>query len=418
MRIVLSLFLSVALAIRVSADETEAVAAINKLGLDLYRQLDGSANICLSPYSIQNALAMTYAGADGKTRSEMAKALHFPEDDVSLHASFAALQRELERMSARTVELAEQSKKRSGPSEPITFHMANGLFGQTGYDFREPFLTLVKDNYGARLKPLDFVNDSAGATRHINQWVEERTGGRIRDIIAGGLDRQTRLVLANAIYLKAPWAKAFSEKATKPEGFHVAGGIAVDVPTMSRHGMFGYAKREGFTAVGIPYSGGELQLLVLLPDEPNGLPALERKLTGDTFAECARVEMQDLLLHLPKFKIEPATISLHSMLRALGLKTAFDEPKGSANFERIAPRKKNDYLYISDVFHKTFINIDEKGTEAAAATVVRMLSFGFEGEPPKPIEIKVDRPFVFAIQHRPSGACLFIGRVPDPGAKK
>jgi serpin B len=178
---------------------------------------------------------------------------------------------------------------------------------------------------------------------------------------------------------------------------------------------FGYAKREGFTAVSLPYVGSELQFLVLLPDDINGLRALESKLTGDTLAACARLDTRDVDLYLPKFKIEPPTIALAENFEALGMKTAFDKPHGSANFDKIAPRKPNDYLYISQIFHKTFIAVDEKGTEAAAATAVAMMAgTALRSPPPPPIEVKVDRPFVYAIQHVPSGVCLFLGRVTDP----
>jgi serpin B len=152
----------------------------------------------------------------------------------------------------------------------------------------------------------------------------------------------------------------------------------------------------------------------LLPDEVNGLPALESKLGAGMLTECAKLERREIDLSLPKFKLEPPTIALGQQLRALGMKSAFDEPPGSANFNGIAPRKANDYLAISQVFHKTFIAVDEKGTEAAAATAVTMMATSAMREQPKPIEVKVDHPFFYAIQHVPSGACLFVGRVVDP----
>jgi serpin B len=182
-----------------------------------------------------------------------------------------------------------------------------------------------------------------------------------------------------------------------------------------RSDHFGYAKRDGYTAVSLPYAGDDLQFLVLLPDETNGLRALESKLTGDTLASCAKLEKREVNLHLPRFKLQPPTMALAEKFEALGMKTAFDKPQGSANFDRIAPRKPDDYLYISQIFHKTFIAVDEKGTEAAAATAVAMMAgTALRSPPPPPIEVKVDRPFVYAIQHVPSGVCLFLGRVTDP----
>jgi serpin B len=394
-----------------------AAKATNQLGVDLYRQLGtGDDNLCISPYSIDSALAMTFAGADGETRTEMARVLHFPNDD-GVPASFSALQHSLEQMSAKTAELVKESKKFGGSGEPITLNIANRLFAQKDYDFRQAFLSLVKQNYGAAFEPVDFTENPAAAAQYINKWVADQTHDKIRDLIpADALNKLTRLVLANALYLKAPWADAFSDKTTQPEPFFVRGAGPVDVPMMrKRSEHFGYARRQGFTIVSLPYVGDDLQFVVLLPDDINGLRTIQSKLTADILAQCAKLEQRDVDLRVPKFKLEPPTIALAETFQALGMKTAFDIPHGSANFDKIAPRKPNDYLYISNIFHKTFIDVDEKGTEAAAATaVVMMMATGLAQPKPPPIEVKVDRPFVYAIQHVPSGVCLFLGRVTDP----
>jgi serpin B len=399
-----------------AADFDLAAGATNHLGIDLHRQLArGEENLCLSPYSIQSALAMTFAGADGDTRTEMARVLHFPSDGDAIHLSFAALRRSLEEMSKKTATIAEQSKKGGGPSEPITLAIANRLFAQSGYDFRDPFRELVKKFYGATFETLEFKKDPDGSRQHINKWVADQTRDRIRDLIPqGGIKELTRLVLANAIYLKAPWQSEFNDAVTKPKPFHVHGAAPVNVSTMAQRKQFGYAKRDDFVVVALPYSGGELQFVILLPDQANGLAKLESKLSADLLTQSAKLEPQDVDLELPKFKIEP-TIPLGETLQALGMKTAFDVPQGSANFDKMSPRKPDKYLAISNVFHKTFIAVDEKGTEAAAATAVVMIELSARLEKPKqPIEVKVDRPFLYAIQHVPSGACLFIGRVTDP----
>ena len=394
-----------------------AAKATNELAVDLHRQLaTGDENLCVSPYSIESALTMTFAGADGDTRTEMARVLHLT-NDRAVPGSFALLQNSLEAMSAKTAEQVKQSKQSGGPSEPITLNIANRLFAQKGYAFRLPFLTLLTHNYGAAFEPLDFIADAEGATQHINKWVADQTRDRIRDLIPkGALDKTTRLVLANALYLKAPWASEFSEKATKPEPFHIRGGAPIDVPMMRKTDKhFGYAKRDGYTVVSLPYVGNDLQLLVFLPAEVNGLRTVESKLTGEMLAGCAKIDMRDVDLHLPKFKLAPPTMALAENFEALGMKTAFDKPQGSANFDKMAPRTPKDYLYISQIFHKTFIAVDEKGTEAAAATAVAMMAASARmSPPPPPIEVKVDRPFVYAIQHVPSGVCLFLGRVTDP----
>jgi serine protease inhibitor len=394
-----------------------AAKATNQLAVDLHRQLaTGNDNLCVSPYSIQNALAMTFAGADGDTRTEMAHVLHFPSEASAVAASFASLQHSLEEMTAKTAELVKKSKEFGGPSEPITLNIPNRLFAQKDYDFRQNFLSLVKQDYGAAFEPIDFTVNPAAAAQHINKWVANETRDKIRDLVpVDALNKLTRLVLANALYLKAPWADAFSEKTTQPELFHIRGSAPVNVPMMRKTARFGYVKREGLTAVSVPYVGNDLQFLVLLPDEINGLHALESKLTAEVLAQCSRLEAQDVDLRLPKFKLEPPTIALAENLQALGMKSSFDIPRGSANFDKMAPRKPNDYLYISNVFHKTFIAVDEKGTEAAAATaVVMMRATAIRGPKPPPIEVKVDRPFIYAIQHVPSGVCLFLGRVTDP----
>ena len=401
-----------------ATDFDVAAKATNELAVELHRQLaTADENLCVSPYSIENALAMTYSGADGETRTEMARVLRFPTNDTGVPASFSALQHSLEQMSAKTAEIVKQSKKFGGPSEPITLNIANRLFAQKGYAFRAAYLSLVKQNFGGAFEPIDFVADPAAATQRINKSVADQTRDRIRDLIPGGaLDKTTRLVLANALYLKAPWASEFSQKATKSEPFFVHGSAPVDVPMMQKTDKhFGYARHEGFTVVSLPYAGDDLQFVVLLPDEVNGLHALESKLSRDTLASCAKLERRDVDLHLPKFKLESPTITLAEKFEALGMKTAFDKPQGSANFDKMAPRKPDDYLYISQIFHKTFIAVDEKGTEAAAATAVAMMAgTALRSPPPPPIEVKVDRPFVYAIQHVPSGVCLFLGRVTDP----
>jgi serpin B len=398
-------------------DLSIAANSMNALGIDLLaRVAKPNENALISPYSIQSALAMTYAGAAGETKSEMAKVLHYPADEATLHRSFAAFREEFKRIHASTLEIVKESAEREGPSEPIMLVVANRLYGQSGYAFRSEFLTLTKDIYDAPCQVVDFKQNAETIRNEINQWVAQRTRERIRDLIpVGGIDETTRLALVNAVYFKAPWVKEFPEYGTKPEAFFVGGNQEIKVPTMQSQRRFGYRHREGFTAVTIRYVGDELQLLVLLPDKQYDLADLEKRLTPQLLSECANPDPAELILHLPKFKFEPPVISLASELQALGMKTAFDQPNGSANFERMAPRKPNDYLFVSEIFHKTFIAVDEKGTEAAAATAITVLEgFGIEKDPPKPIEVRVDHPFIFAIQHRASGACLFLGRVVDP----
>ena len=413
LRVPLFATLLLATPMRATEPTPTAANAINALGIDLlHNGGDPNANALLSPYSIQSALAITYAGAEGETRAEMAKVLHYPKDDAETHGSFAALRKALDEVVQKSANDAEQMTKRGVTNDPITLTVANRLFGQSGYDFREPFLALVRDNYGAPFEPLDFVKNPLEATKHINVWVEDQTRQRIRDLIPkGALDRLTRLVLVNAIYLKAPWADEFSQSATQPRPFYVMGGEPVDVPTMTGTRQVGYASRGGFRVVAIPYRGVAIQFLILLPDQVDGLAALEGKLTAGQLSECANLSGQEVILFLPKIKLEPPLMTLGKQLQTLGMRTAFDQPRGSANFDRMAPRRAGEYLYLSEVFHKTFLKLDEKGTEAAAATAVAVRAARASE---RPIEVRIDHPFLFAIQHRPSGACLFLGRVTDP----
>jgi serpin B len=217
-----------------AADSNTAATAINALGLDLLPKVGRSNdNVLLSPYSIQSTLAMTYAGADGATRTEMMRVLHFPQDDAELNRSFAAVRSALDDLAARSAKQAAESRRYGMTNDPIALVTANRLFGQAGFDFRAPFLAVLKDSYGAPLASLDFRKDATGAAKQINDWVATQTRERIRNLIpAGALNDMTRLVLVNAVYLKAPWLHEFDAGNTKPRPFHIGGGKVENVPTM------------------------------------------------------------------------------------------------------------------------------------------------------------------------------------------
>jgi serpin B len=416
------LFAGVALPSLLAAAEFDAAVSTNEVGLALYRQLAAQKpgeNLVLAPYSIESALALAYAGADADTRTEMARVLHLPLDNAALQAGFAGLRSALDQIAQQSKTAAETRRQHGGKTDVIDWHAANRLYGQTGYAFRQEFITLMKEGFAAPFEAVDFRGDAERTREAINAWVDGQTRRKIRDLIPrGGLDRDTRLVLVNALYLKAPWETPFEKTGTQPRPFHQPGGRTREVPTMHRSGLLGYAAEEGLTAVALDYLGGGLRFLVLLPNEGEDIDALAARLTPEHFARWARLgettNPVSVSLYLPKFRVEGTTIPLGRELRALGVKRAFDEPRGSANFDRIAPRQPNDYLAISEVFHQTFIELDEEGTEAAAATAVVMRTLSAALPPPKPIEVRVDRPFLFAIQHRASGTCLFFGRISDP----
>ena len=413
MKNILFLALLASVAPAAPADLQMASVAVNRLGLDLLPRAGAPAdNVLLSPYSIQVALAMTYAGADGDTRAEMGRVLHFPADDAALHASFAALAQALDTAVAQQSKLHRSNK----PNDTIELYIANRLFGQQDFEFRAPFLDALKDRYHAPFDALDFRRNPESARRHINGWVEAQTRQKILDLIpGGGLTADTRLVLVNALYFKAPWADSFKKAATVDLPFQVRGSEPHAVPTMRKQLSAPYSRGDGFTAIALPYAGNDLRFLIFLPDAPDSLAELEKIITPELLTEWATMKPQSIALELPRFKLQPATLPLSKTLQSLGLKTAFDQPRGSANFDRMAPRKPNDYLAISKVFHKAFLALDEEGTEAAAATgSIGVVMLGIVAEPPQPIMVKVDHPFLFAIQHRASGACLFLGRVTDP----
>lgn len=412
-------FASLSAALLRASEPGPAASATNELGADLFHQLAAEhpgQNLLFSPFSIQSALALAYSGAAGETKAEMARVLHFPPDDAALPTSFGALRAALEETADKSVKrAADIAQYGHGTVEVVEWHLANRLFGQPGYPFRNSFLTLLRDGYQAPLEQLDFRANAESARTKINSWVEEQTKRKIRDLIpAGGVNARTRLVLVNALYLKAPWQNDFSIRATKPRPFALPENGAVDVPTMVQTKYLGYEKRDGFTALTLPYLDGDLQFLILLPDKPDGADALGRKLTAALLTDCARIPAEEIVLYLPKFRLKGMTLPLAKMLQTLGMKGAFDQPTGSANFDRIAPRRSDDYLALTDVFHQAFLALDEHGTEASAATAVTMMAFAATIQRRPPPEVHVDHPFLFAIQHRESGACLFLGRVSDP----
>ena len=401
-----------------AASANVAANAINSLGIDLLRQTKPAENTVLSPYSIQSAMAMAYEGADGTTRAEMGKVLHYPDND-QIRDSLNNLREYLDRIASNSQARVQRQETQSHiKSVPIVIDTANRLFGQNGNDFRPTFLSLLKNSYNSPFEALDFKSQPVTAAQYINRWVAKQTLDRIRDLVPpSSLTTNTRLVLVNAIYLKAPWMNPFKQSATKSKPFHLINGKSTDVPTMNEQKHFGYDEFDDHIAVILPFQRRELQMLILLPKKSDGLPALEQKLTSDLLAGCATLPSHDVILYLPKFKLEPPLFHLKDQFDKLGMKEAFDIPTGIANFDRIAPRRANDYLYISDIFHKTFVDVDEKGTEAAAATAVVMMRHSLaKMEPAGPIEVRIDHPFLFAIQHRETGACLFLGRVTDPSA--
>lgn len=380
----------------VSPAELEELTRGNaELAAAVYR-LAGAAepgNLFLSPHSISTALAMTYAGAAGETAAQMAAALRFTLPDAQLHAAFNALD----------LALAERAEQASGETIPFRLTTANSIWGQDGWPFEAPFLDTLAVNYGAGLRVRDFERDPEGARAAINRWVEDRTNDRIQELIkAGVITDATRLVLTNAIYFSAAWAEPFEAAETADRPFFLGGGDQqVVVPTLHQRTDYGYAEGDGYRVAELPYDGHELSMVVIEPDD---LAAFEAGLTGERLQSiAAQVSRYQLELTLPKFRFA-APLALKPILQELGMVDAFTE---AADFSGIDGTRR---LRITDVVHQGFVGIDERGTEAAAATAVII---GPTSLPPSATFV-VDRPFVFFIRDRPTGAILFVGRVVDP----
>jgi serpin B len=386
-----------------TAVKTTVARSINAFGLDYWRRVAPEpGNRVISPASIVFAFAMTYAGAEGETAQELAKAFHFDEAGESLHVGLADL------MFGWNAEGA------------VELSVANRLFAEKTYEFQDAFVRLTADLYAAPMQPMDFRGNADGSRKEINAWVQQRTKDRIRDLLPpGSLDGTTRLVLTNAIYLEADWLIPFEKEATHPAPFHAKRGD-VQAPTMamSEHLAFAADAGTGARLLQLPYEGDQLAMLLVLPDAVDGLAAVEAKLDAAALerwaaAVDAPAAVQNVDLRLPKFVIDPAdSTPLKDTLLAMGVKRAFDGE--NAQFGKMAPGPPP--LYISNAFHKAFIEVDEKGTEAAAATAVVMAEGGAAPSAP-PVSFHVDRPFLFVLRDRVSGAVLFMGRVEDPTAK-
>ncbi len=394
--------------------------ATNAVGIDLYRRVAAiteDPNFALSPYSIQSALALAYAGAAGDTRTEMARVLRFPADNAPLQTEFSALRTALADAATRTIPLAQARTTPTQRIEPIEWNAANRLFGQPGYPFRESFLTLMNDGFGAPLQFTDFIASPEGSRVTINDWVAGQTKQKILGLIPqGGLSPVTRLVLVNALYVKAPWDSPFHSAVTSSQAFHPTPTTSRLVPTMVDTSLRGYSAEDGLTVVTLDYLGRELQYVIILPDQGQTIATAAARLTPEHFARWSTLgstTRSNVALHLPKSKIAGSTIDLSDALKTLGMSNAFDPSR--ANFDGIVPiALLQEKPYISKVFQKTFVDVDEAGTEAAAATAIAVTGITSATIGPPVVTVRVDRPFLFAIQHRASGACLFLGRVSDP----
>ncbi|MGZ3476147.1 MAG: serpin family protein [Polyangiales bacterium] len=370
----------------------EVVKGNTAFAQDLYGKLAPEpGNIFFSPASISTALAMTYAGARGDTAKQMAKTLHFELEGKALNDAYAAL---LTRLSS------------SGEGVP-QLAIANRIWSQKGMSVESDFLAVTKGSYGAGLELVDFVGASEPSRLSINNWVDSKTNGKIKDLLVPGvLDAQTRMVLTNAIWFKGMWATAFAKKDTTDEVFAAPSG-AKKVPTMhaTMHARYGVV--DGVEVLELPYKSKDsdraMSMVIVLP-KAGEMGKLEKGMKLGTWTDS--LYSREVIVSLPKFKITQS-IGLGSTLSKMGMPLAFDEAQ--ADFSGITHKER---LHIDKVIHKAFVDVNEEGTEAAAATAVVI---GTEAAV-MPTVFKADRPFTFFIRDQKTGTILFLGRIADPTA--
>ncbi len=377
-------------------DALRAAAAVDAFGLDLYRAIaPGRTNLVFSPASISLALAMARAGARGVTASEMDAVMHGAAADD--HAGW------LNALDQALATRSETFRDESGKDVPVTLRIANAPFAQAGMPLGKSYLEALAERFGGGLRLVDYERQTERARGLINGWVDAQTEHRIPELLDPGvLTPATRLTLVDAIYLKAAWETPFPVDATTAGTFTRADGSTVQVPFMARTASLRYASGSGWRAVEIPYVGGSLAMTIIVPDD---LAAFEPTLSAGTFAAITgALGDTEVALAFPRFGIETKT-DLAATLAALGMPSAFDD---RADFSGITTAER---LEISDVVHQATIDVDEKGTEAAAATAVVMRATAM---PAEPVSLRVDRPFLFALRDVPTGSILFLGRVGDP----
>jgi serine protease inhibitor len=381
----------------VSADVKALAQGNNQFAFDLYARLakqDG--NIIFSPYSISTALAMTYAGARGDTAEEMAKTLHFPFEDDRLHTAFADLSEQIMR----------PGKRRAGQ-----LLVANSLWAQRGYPFRNEFLRLTHDDYYAELKEVDFRGDAERARQAINGWVEQQTQKMIQVLLKpGAVDKKSRLVLVNAIYFRSLWARPFVASFTKEAAFHTAAGGSVEVPLMACGGDdVLYFEDDQVQIVELPYQGKRLSMVIILPRAADGLAPVEADLTAGRVRNwLTKLTPSRVIVNLPKFSTT-CDFQLGKELSAMGMPLAFSN---EADFSGMSGEGR---LQISQVAHQARVEVTEEGTKAAAATAVT-IQFNSDKPYAPPKTFRADHPFVFIIRDLDTNSALFVGRVARPGS--
>lgn len=375
-----------------SGDVTEAN---NLFAFDFYSEIKGEdGNIFFSPFSMVSAFAMIYDGAKGQTADEFRAVFHLPESVNAVREDYATINKAL-----------------NAGSKDYELHNANAFWAKDGYPFLGDYLSAVKDYYKGEVKNLNFDNPES-SSKTINDWVEDKTNGKIRDLIpASVINGGTRAILTNAIYFKGKWAEQFNEKNTEEENFKTDNDGTVKARMMSRtdkESVFGYMENGDLQALEMPYDGGDLSAIFLLPKRGSA-DKIAEGMTAEKFAELtAEFKEQRVDVYIPRFKFE-TKYTMSGILKKMGLMTPFSD---DADFSGMTGNRD---LKIDEAIHKAFVEVNEEGTEAAAATgiVVSITSAGPENEPEIPV-FRADHPFLFIIQHKPTGTILFLGRVSNP----
>jgi serpin B len=368
-------------------DDMQLVAeGNNHFACDLYGKVadDQKSNVFFSPYSVHTALAMTATGAKGKTRNEILRVLHLPPDDRSLASG-------------------DLSRYFTHPRKDYELAVANAIWGQKGHGWRPEWIAVQMDRFGSGFLEADFRSSPDTERQRINQWVEKQTHNRIKELLLPPqITRRTVMVLANAVYFKAKWVIQLDPKKTRDDLFHLADGERVMVPMMHGEVKCGYKEIDGMKMVELPYKGGELSMVVILPKLPDGVPAIEAKLTPKNLSTwIGQLKDRDKMeVSLPRFRLE-TRYELPEKLVALGMVEAF----GPADFSGMAP---GDHSPISGVTHKAFVDVNEEGTEAAAATAI------VRSDSADPLPFRAEHPFIFLVRDVKHGAILFMGRVMNP----
>jgi serpin B len=392
-----------------AGEETTLVArGNNSFALAVYQQLQGNpGNLFFSPYSISTALAMTYSGAKGPTQEQMAQTLCYPTSVQALQKLGLTREPLTQEQFALAYGRVIKDLNAQGARNKYQLRVANALWGQQDFEFLPAFIALVQKQYGGQLQKVDFITATEKARQTINAWVEKQTNGKIKDLIGRGvLDAATRLVLTNAIYFKGNWARQFKLDQTRIEPFTLLDGGTVQTPMMNQESKFGYGETETLHLLELPYVGENLSMVILLPKENNGIGKLEADLTAENLAQwLGAIGTRDVIVTIPKFKMT-SKFAMESVLRAMGMTEAFSQ---NADFSGMTGRRD---LFISAVIHQAYVDVNEEGTEAAAATgvVMKLTSAGPELTP----IFRADHPFLFLIRDKTSGSILFLGRVTNP----